>query len=75
MVPVDVNAQSLREWCYLTRLRRYGLIGGNVLLGCGVSFGVSKTQGPVSLFLLPLDANAGLSAPPASCLPACCPVS
>ena len=45
----------IREWGYLRRIRRYGLVGGNVFLGAG--FDVSKVQASprVLLFLLSMD--------------------
>ena len=69
-------------------IRRYGLIGGSMLLG-GVGFEFSYAQAPPteeeSLLMdacgrvsswMPLDQDVELSAPfPASCLPACCHAS
>jgi hypothetical protein len=53
----------IKEWHYLRRIRRCGLVGGSLSLGADIE--VSKAQAYPSIFLLllPTKLNVELSAP------------
>ena len=65
----------IREWQYLTGIRRCGLAETGLVSGRNVSLGWAQAR-PLSLFLLPDDHDVELSAiSPAPCLPKCCHAS
>jgi hypothetical protein len=63
--------QKLEKMSVFESIRRYGLVGGSVLLGMGFKVSEAQARPSVSLFLLSEVLNVELSAPPAPCLPAC----
>ena len=60
---IYLNAFFTGEWCYLTRIRKYGIVGGSMSLGLGFGISIAQARPSVSLFLFPVDPDVEFSAP------------